>query len=358
MGDSAIGLEVGENIRFTQSKFAFARGASRQWNIPWTVQVSPWFGPSVTTRGAVKEGGEHHLRNGRRPLAEPIRAHVVARMVCGRSDGHAGKQHPHLFRRSPHPWPLTEQGRAAVRVHTFMQDHDRGNPYTPLLVVLDHMAGYAPYHARTWGVLERTPGDWEIFDLLERQLYFSSERFTYPDQAGNPEAGYLHPTPQGEIADVMLNTVNGATMSRYPFLLLAGDMDFSPFFLFELEKAARAGSRILMHPRHAAVIGEAALKKLQAAGQVSVTSPERHTETERMTAVSSDTLAKLSREFLPIELSGDAIQYQVNRNAQGWVIELINNDGVYKTGDQPAKIYPQAYGQHPAQAALPLPERP
>ena len=61
-----------------------------------------------------------------------------------------------------------------------------------------------------------------------------------------------------------------------------------------------------------------------------------------MTAVSSDTLAKLSREFLPIELSGDAIQYQVNRNAQGWVIELINNDGVYKTGDQPAKIYPQA----------------
>lgn len=131
-------------------------------------------------------------------------------------------------------------------------------------------------------------------------------------------------------------------MSRYPCLLLAGDMNFSPFFLFELEKAARAGSRILMHPRHAAAIGEVALNKLRAAGQVSVTSPERHAETERMTAVSTDTLAKLSQELLPIELSGDAIQYQVNRNSKGWVIELINNDGVYKTGDQPAKIYPQA----------------
>ena len=341
-GTAAIGLEVGENIRFTQSKFAFARGASRQWNLPWTVQVSPWFGPSVTTRGPLKKEGNitsgmdagHSLS-----LYERMWLHAWfagAAMVTPENSIRI------FFEEARHPWPLTEQGRAAVRVHTFMQDHDRGNPYTPLLVVLDHMAGYAPYHARTWGVLERTPGDWEIFDLLERQLYFSSERFTYPDQAGNPEADYLHPTPQGEIADVMLNTVNGATMSRYPCLLLAGDMDFSPFFLFELEKAARAGSRILMHPRHAAVIGEATLNKLRAAGQLSVTSPERHAETERMTAVSSDTLAKLSREFLPIELSGDAIQYQVNRNAQGWVIELINNDGVYKTGDQPAKIYPQA----------------
>lgn len=38
-GARLIGLEVGENIAFAQSKFAFARGASRQWGIPWSVQV-------------------------------------------------------------------------------------------------------------------------------------------------------------------------------------------------------------------------------------------------------------------------------------------------------------------------------
>lgn len=42
-GARCIGLELGENIAFTQSKLAFARGASRQWAKPWSVQVSPWF---------------------------------------------------------------------------------------------------------------------------------------------------------------------------------------------------------------------------------------------------------------------------------------------------------------------------
>ena len=50
-GARCIGLEVGENIAFTQSKFAFARGASRQWQLPWSVQVSPWFSGACTTSG-------------------------------------------------------------------------------------------------------------------------------------------------------------------------------------------------------------------------------------------------------------------------------------------------------------------
>ncbi len=57
-GARCIGLEVGENIAFTQSKFAFARGASRQWQVPWSVQVSPWFSGACTTSGPLRrEGG-------------------------------------------------------------------------------------------------------------------------------------------------------------------------------------------------------------------------------------------------------------------------------------------------------------
>lgn len=47
-GACCIGLEVGENIAFTQSKLAFARGASRARRRPWSVQVSPWFGGAGT----------------------------------------------------------------------------------------------------------------------------------------------------------------------------------------------------------------------------------------------------------------------------------------------------------------------
>jgi hypothetical protein len=49
-GARCIGLELGENIAFTQSKLAFARGASRQWQKPWSVQVSPWFADNTAQR--------------------------------------------------------------------------------------------------------------------------------------------------------------------------------------------------------------------------------------------------------------------------------------------------------------------
>jgi hypothetical protein len=341
-GASAIGLEVGENIRFTQSKFAFARGASRQWNIPWTVQVSPWFGPSVTTRGPLKKEGSITSGQDAGHSLSLYRRMWLHGWFAGAAMVTPENSISSFFEASKSPWPLTEHGKEAARIHTFMQNHERGNPYTPLLVVLDHLAGYAPFHERTWGVLERTEGDWEIFDLLESQLYFSNKRFQYPDKASNPENEYLNPTPFGEMADVMLNTVTGATMSRYGCILLAGEMRFSRFFLFELEKAAKAGSRILMHPRHAKSIGEEGMNKLQAAGKVEVLTPWTHPDTQRPALISDEILSGISHDLLPFEVAGDTLQYQINRNSKGWVIELVNNDGVFKTGDQPARVHAAA----------------
>jgi len=50
----------------------------------------------------------------------------------------------------------------------------------------------------------------------------------------------------------------------------------------------------------------------------------------------------LVSKYLPIEVSGNPIQYQVNRTERGWVVELINNHGVVKRPDQPAVIDPDA----------------
>ena len=46
-GARVIGLELGENIAFTQSKIAFARGAARRNGLPWSIQVSQWFNGSM-----------------------------------------------------------------------------------------------------------------------------------------------------------------------------------------------------------------------------------------------------------------------------------------------------------------------
>ena len=51
---------------------------------------------------------------------------------------------------------------------------------------------------------------------------------------------------------------------------------------------------------------------------------------------------QLAGKMLPITVSGDPIEYQVNRNRQGFVIELVNNRGVAKKPGEPAVTDPNA----------------
>jgi hypothetical protein len=340
-GANVLGLEVGENIPFTQSKFAFARGASRQWNLPWSVQMSPWFGDAVTTRGPLNTNGTVASGlNAGHSLSLDLRMWRHA-WFAGAALVTPENSISIFFEESKSPWKLTSHGEAAAKAFQFMRSHNRGTPYTPLLVVLDHLAGYAPYHDLTWGILPRTPGDQEIFDLLERQLYFSPKRLAVPGNPSNPEAGYLHPTPQGELCDVMLSTVPGSIMRRYPVILLAGDVEFSKFLLHELVTAAEAGSRILLHPRHVETLGPELLGKLKKAGAVEVLAVWENPETKRPAAISHERLQQIEQDALPIGVTRDPIQYQINRNQTGWVIELINNDGLVKEGRKPAVVHPQ-----------------
>ena len=70
--------------------------------------------------------------------------------------------------------------------------------------------------------------------------------------------------------------------------------------------------------------------------RVEVLSPRTNPATGRPAAISEARLRQLAREVLPVEVAGDAIQYQINRTSRGWVIELVNNAGVAKKPDQPA----------------------
>jgi hypothetical protein len=124
-------------------------------------------------------------------------------------------------------------------------------------------------------------------------------------------------------------------------ILLAGDIEFDNAFLGELEKALRRGSRVLMSPQHREALGEE-FRRVARQGEVEVLESWTNPQTSRSAAISDSRLRRLAREALPVEVSGDPIQYQVNRTTNGWVIELINNGGVAKQPDQPAITDPSA----------------
>ena len=340
-GARCIGLEVGEDIAFTQSKLAFARGASRQWQTPWSVQVSPWFSGACTISGALRrEGAEPRGLDAGHSLSfyERMWLHgwfAGTAMVTPENSLMIFFEYDH-FDKPQAPWTLTSHGRKAAEVFRFMQTHERGIPYTPVAIVLDHLAGYNAAEDRPWAILEPTEGDQETRDLFDLQLFPGSDHVHVKPNPANPEASYLRPTPFGEMFDVLLTNVRPELLSTYPAILLAGDIEFDQAFLVALKQSLRGGSRVLMSPRHRTALGEE-FRRLTQEGSVEVLMPWTNPATGRPAAISNERLRRLTQQYLPVEVTG-AVQYQINRTPAGWVIELINNLGVIKRPDRPAVI--------------------
>ena len=336
-GARCIGLELGENIAFTQSKLAFARGAARASSKPWSVQVSPWFGPACTTSGPMRKEGDitrgldagHSLS-----LYERLWLHswfAGAAMVTPENSIAI------FFEKPEAPWTLTSHGRKAAEVYGLMRSHDRGVPFTPIAIVLDRFAGYNGYMGKPWGILDPTPADTEIRDLFDHQLFPGGDHIhTRPDPE-NPESSYLRPTPYGELFDVLLSDAPQNILSDYPVIFLAGDISFDVAFLTELENALRHGSQLLLHPRHVRALGYD-FARLTQQGAVEVLPESFLPATGRPAAIAPDRLESLARHWAPVEITGDPVQYQFNRTRSSWVVELVNNRGVSKRGNQPAVI--------------------
>jgi hypothetical protein len=340
-GTRCIGLELGENIAFTQSKIAFARGASRQWRVPWSVQVSPWFAGACTTSGPLRR--EHGVARG---LDAGHSLSFYERMWLHAWFAGAAMVTPEnsiaIFFEAPEaPWTLTPHGRKAAAVFRFMRGHDRGVPFTPVAVVMDHLAGYNAYMDKPWGILEPTPGDRELRDFFDHQLFPGSDHIHTKPFPDNPEFSYLRPTPYGEIFDVLLTSVSPGILPAYPVVLLAGDLEFPLPFLSELEKALRRGSRVLMQPRHRDALGPE-FRRVARQGEVEILTPWTNAVTGRPAVISHERLQQLVKASLPVQVSGDAVQYALNRTPKGWVVELINNAGVIKQPELPAVIDPAA----------------
>ena len=241
-GARVIGLELGENIAFTQSKIAFSRGASRQWQRPWTIQVSPWFSGACTTSGPLRTEG----KNARGLDAGHSLSFYERMWLHGWFSGAAmvtPENSIAIFFESPRsPWKLTAHGEKAADVFAFMRSHDRGVPYTPVAIVLDHLAGYNAYQGRPWGILEKTAGDQETYDLFQQQLFPGSDHIHIRPNPDNPEASYLRPTPFGEMFDVLLSSASAEVLHSYAAIVLVGDIDFSGEFVDQLSQAIDAGS--------------------------------------------------------------------------------------------------------------------
>ena len=70
--------------------------------------------------------------------------------------------------------------------------------------------------------------------------------------------------------------------------------------------------------------------------------PDLLGEDERMTPLGAHLLAHVFADAAPVRVSGD-VEYLLNRNANGWVVTLLNNNGVFKPQQGLAQVDRGAY---------------
>jgi hypothetical protein len=65
-------------------------------------------------------------------------------------------------------------------------------------------------------------------------------------------------------------------------------------------------------------------------------------EDERVTPFAAHMLAHVFADATPVQVRGD-VEYLINRTGNGWVVTLLNNNGVYKTQQGMAQVDRNAY---------------
>jgi hypothetical protein len=63
---------------------------------------------------------------------------------------------------------------------------------------------------------------------------------------------------------------------------------------------------------------------------------------ERMTPFAAHMLAHLFADATPVKVTGE-VEYLINRTANGWIVTLLNNNGVFKTQQGMAQVDRSAY---------------
>ncbi|MDD2710974.1 MAG: sugar-binding protein [Verrucomicrobiae bacterium] len=265
-----------------------------------------------------------------------------------------------------------------------VKKHERGTPYTPVALIFDRHHGFVPEYSRDriWNMIPFSAADymmravnnaifpWEECSPRERQTQVSG--------------------PFGDIFDVLTNNASLETLKNYQAALLVGDVTLDAPFAARLLEYVQDGGTLMLNAKQAAdqlpekflgckitgrrgkasssfslLDGTAIVEKspfefpflesttakllVKAAdaadeepplvlsnqhgkGRVILTAPDymRAMDTKtQMLNLFDHLMRHLGSELRPVDVEGQ-VEFLINRNASGWVVTLINNEGVLR----------------------------
>ena len=303
-----------------------------------------------------------------------------------------------------HPFQLNPYGRITQEFIDFSEKHpDRGTPYTPIAFLLDSAHGWEMTDYPHWpfGLSQINRHDRALRQLFG-VAYFPGLVNESEPATGDRQA--LVSGIFGDIFDVLANAeVKGAVdpariLNSYQAVVVGGHIEWSKHWVARLQEYVKSGGTVVLNAaqiktlppeligvklRGASAESDSArcnvagehphdltgqmfrYEKLEMKGaQPLITSPAGDPlvtvnkvgkgsvvfaavpdllgHDERITPFAAHMLAHVFNDATPVKVRGD-VEHLINKNANGWVVTLLNNNGVYKPAHGMAQVDRSAY---------------
>jgi hypothetical protein len=296
---------------------------------------------------------------------------------------------------SGHEFQLNPLGRITNEFVRFAENNtDRGVPYTPVAFLLDAAHGWdmTDYPQLPFGVSPINRSDRALREL------FGAAYYPAPVTEGEPASGDRQAFVNGMFGDIfdvlVASEERASSIDAYRAIVVGGRIEWSKQWAARLAEYVRKGGVVLLNEAQrknlpdefvgaralgatreaddarcllpneakadlrggmfryerikvlddAQVLMSAAsgdplvvMKKFGRGKVIYCALPDLLGEDERLTAFAAHLLAHLFAEATPVRITGD-VQHLFNRTTRGWLVTLINNQGVFKPQQGLAQI--------------------
>lgn len=399
-GVKLLGMETAAVMPMTGMRIAFTRGAARQSGGAFLYYHAPNFGDTATTFTKTQNfaGPDffYHSRYG--PTMGPslswYRKSYYLYYMSGASAIYLEQGGDQFFKPGPgeHPFQLNPLGRITDEFIRFAEKHpDRGTPYTPIAFLLEPWHGFEMTDYPHW------PFEVSQIDRTDRALRELFGVAYYPGLVveGEPAIADRQPFVAGvfgDIFDVLTNSKKN--FGGYRGVVLGGRASWDQ----NLEEYVRNGGTVVLNARQTGNVSEQVLgvhrtyasaeadsarcllpgeetqdlsgqmfrySRIELKGATTLIAaangdplvtvnkvgkgtvvfaalPDLLGADERITPFAAHMLAHVFADATPVQVRGD-VEYLINRTNNGWVVTLLNNNGVYKTQQGMAQVDRDAY---------------
>ena len=404
METAAVMPMTGMRIAFTRGAVRQFGGAFLYYHAPNFGDTATTF---TNTQNFAGPDHFYHSRYGASmgPSLSWYRKNYYLYYMAGASAIYIEQGFDQFFKPGPgeHPYQLNPLGRITDEFVRFAEKHpDRGTPYTPVAFLLDPAHGFEMTDYPHWPfeVSQIDRGDRALRELFGVAYYPGLV------VEGEPAIADRQPFVSGVFGDIfdVLTAADGPDsriknlLPSYRAVVAGGRIEWSAEWVKRLEEYVRNGGTVVINAAQINKVpeqfsgvrlrndtGEAHNARCLAQGEepqdlkgqifryekidlkgasafittlsgeplvtvnkvgkgnvVFAAVPDLLGEDERITSFAAHMLAHVFADAVPVKVTGD-VEYLINRTASGWVVTMLNNNGVFKTQQGMAQVDRSAY---------------